>query len=119
MRILVVDDSPVTRAIVSDLLQVAGHEIVAEAENGAQALEALEAKKPDLITLDLALGAEDGIEVLKKIRKLDAGVKVLIVSANVQEGIYDQATKEGANGFIVKPFTLQDLAGAVKKAAGG
>lgn len=117
LRILIVDDSPVTRAMISDFLQMVGHQVVAEAENMTQALQAREAHKPELITLDLSLGAEDGFDVLRAVRKLDAAVKVLIVSANTQQEIYDDLMKEGANGILVKPFSVADLAAAVDKAA--
>ena len=117
MRILVVDDSAVTRAMIADFLQMTGHEVVGEAENMAQALEAHAARKPELITLDLSLGEENGFDVLLALRRADKAVKVLIVSANTQQEIYDELLKEGANGILTKPFSVAELAAAVEKTA--
>jgi len=118
LKVLIVDDSAVTRAMISDFLQMTGYEVVGEAENLAQTLQLREAKKPDVITLDLSMGEDDGFTVLKAIRKVDAAVRVLIVSANTQDEIYDQLLKDGANGVLVKPFSIGDLSAAVQKAAG-
>jgi CheY-like chemotaxis protein len=117
LKIVVVDDSPVTRTMITDFLQMVGHTVVAEAEDTAQTLGAREKYQPDLITLDLSLGKEDGFAVLKAIRQVDAKVKVLIISANTQQEIYDQLLAEGATGFLTKPFSVAELAAAVDKAA--
>jgi len=110
-----VDDSPITRAMIADFLQMSGHEVAGEAENMEQAITAYIAKKPDLVTLDLALGQDDGFTVLKALREIDPKARVLIVSANTQQDIYDQLLAQGAVGFMTKPFSLEDLTAAVKK----
>ncbi len=101
-KIVVIDDSPITRAMISDFLLMNGHQVAAEAENLAQTLAAYNAHRPDLVTLDLSMGREDGFTILRALLAADAKVKVLIVSANTQPEIYDQLIKEGATGFIVK-----------------
>jgi two-component system chemotaxis response regulator CheY len=115
-KIIVVDDSPITRAMISDFLLMGGHQVAAEAEDMAQTLAAYAAHKPDLVTLDLSMGQEDGFTVLRALRGVDPKAKVLIVSANTQPEIYDQLLAEGAAGFITKPFTLADLIAAATKA---
>ncbi len=118
LKVLVVDDSPVTRTMIADFLQMTGHQVVGEADNLADVLKLLEVHKPDLITLDLSMGQEDGFTVLKGIRAVDKQVKVLIVSANTQQEIYDMLIAEGATGFLMKPFSVADLTSAVMKATG-
>ncbi|MBI3552125.1 MAG: response regulator [Elusimicrobia bacterium] len=118
LRVLVVDDSAVTRTMIADFLTMTGHLVVGEAENQARTLELLEAYNPDLITLDLSMGQEDGFAVLKAVRRVDQKVKVVIVSANTQQEVYDQLMKDGATGFLMKPFSVADLSAAVSKAAG-
>jgi two-component system chemotaxis response regulator CheY len=103
--------------MLADFLQMGGHQVVGEAENLAETLKLREAHKPDLITLDLSMGQEDGFTVLKAVRAVDKDVKILIVSANTQYTIYDALIKEGATGFIMKPFSHGDLMAAVQKAA--
>ncbi len=117
LKVLIVDDSPVTRTMLAEFLGMLGHQVVGEAADLAQTLAARQAQAPDLITLDLSMAKEDGFTVLKAIRRIDAKVKVLIVSGNTQKEVYDQLLAAGANGFLTKPFTLADLTQAVAAAA--
>jgi two-component system chemotaxis response regulator CheY len=117
-KVLVVDDSEIARAMIGEFLLMNGHEVSGEAESMAQALAAYAAKRPDLVTLDLSMGEDDGFAVLKALRQSDAKARVLIVSANTQPEIYDDLLKEGAVGILPKPFTMADLVAAVAKAVG-
>lgn len=113
--VLIVDDSPVTRTMIGEFLQMSGHTVAGEAENLAQALAAYEAKRPELVTLDLSMGEEDGFTVLKALKAKHPEARVLIVSANTQMDIYDQLVAAGAAGFLTKPFTIGDLVAAATK----
>lgn len=113
-----VDDSEIARTMIGEFLLMNGHEVAGEAENMAQALAQYAAKRPDLVTLDLSMGEDDGFTVLKALLETDAAVRVLIVSANTQPEIYDDLMQKGAKGFLPKPFTISDLGAAVAKAAG-
>lgn len=115
-KILIVDDNPITRAMIVDFLQMSGHQAVGEAENLAQTLTVYSTRRPDLVTLDLSMGEEDGFTVLRALRAADPKAKVLIVSANTQPEIYDQLLAEGAAGLVTKPFSIADLVVAVAKA---
>ncbi|HEX4048570.1 MAG TPA: response regulator, partial [Elusimicrobiota bacterium] len=97
-KVLVVDDSAIARTMIGDFLQMSGHEVAGEAETMAQALAAYAAKRPDLVTLDLSMGEDDGFAVLKALKQADAKARVLIVSANTQQDVYDDLMKEGAAG---------------------
>ena len=113
-----VDDSAVARTLIMEFLLMNGHEVAGEAESLAQALAAYSAQWPDLVTLDLSMGEDDGFAVLRALREVDRRARVLIVSANTQSDIYDDLMKEGASGFLTKPFTMSDLVSAVAKVAG-
>ncbi len=115
-RILLVDDSEITRAMIAEFLQMGGHQIAGEADGLAKAVAAYKASRPDLVTLDLSMGEDDGFSVLHALLEVDPKARVLIVSANTQPDIYDQLIQEGALGFIVKPFSLADITAAVSKA---
>jgi two-component system chemotaxis response regulator CheY len=117
-KVLLVDDSAVTRMMIAEFLMMSGHQVAGEAETLEQALATYQAQKPDLVTLDLSMGDVDGFTVLRALREADPKARVLIVSANTQPDVYDQLMKEGAIGFIVKPFSLADLMAAVSKALG-
>ena len=111
-----VDDSEITRTMIGEFLLMNGHEVAGEAENKAQALAAYAAKRPDVVTLDLSMGADDGFAVLEALLQVDAKARVLIVSANTQQEIYDDLMKIGAKGFLTKPFKIDELSAAVEKA---
>jgi len=115
-RILLVDDSEITRAMIAEFLQMGGHQIAGEADGLAKAVAAYKAQKPDLVTLDLSMGEDDGFTVLHALLEIDPKARVLMVSANTQADIYDQLIAEGALGFIVKPFSLAEITAAVSKA---
>ena len=114
MKVMIVDDSPVTRSMLRDMFEISGHEVAAEAENLSGAVESYRAHKPDLTTLDLSLVGENGLEVLKALRALDPQARIMIVSGNAQKRVIDAARSTGASGFLPKPFNLDELLAALK-----
>ena len=117
MRILIVDDNPVIRSIIKDIVTRNGHEVVAEAEDLKQALAAYEKHRPDLVTLDLVLIGEDGLSVLRSIRKLDGHARILVISSNVQLMTRAELRAVGVTAFLSKPFEMSELLDAVTQAA--
>ncbi|GAA3927521.1 response regulator [Hymenobacter algoricola] len=120
-RILIVDDSFYMRTMLKNMLTDAGYEVVGEAANGQQALEMASATKPDLITLDVILPDNTGLDVLKGIRQEQPNVKVVMCSAVGQEIIVNEALESGATAYIVKPFSeekvLEIVGSALQNAA--
>ena len=104
-RILIVDDSFYMRTMLKNILTDAGYEVVGEAPNGQTALQLATETKPDLITLDVILPDNTGLDVLKGIKKDQPDMKVVIVSAVGQEVIVSEAKEHGALDYIVKPFS--------------
>ncbi|WP_276496137.1 response regulator [Pontibacter litorisediminis] len=114
-RILIVDDSFYMRTMLKNMLTDAGYEIVGEAPNGQTALELAKETKPDLITLDVILPDNTGLEVLKGIRAEQPEQRVIIVSAVGQEVIVNEAMENGAKSYIVKPFSEENVLEVVSK----
>ncbi|WP_426492349.1 response regulator [Hymenobacter sp. 102] len=108
-RILIVDDSFYMRTMLKNMLTDAGYEVVGEAANGQQALEMASNTKPDLITLDVILPDNTGLDVLKGIRQEQPDVKVVMCSAVGQEVIVNEALESGATAYIVKPFSEEKV----------
>ena len=104
-RILIVDDSFYMRTMLKNMLTDAGYEVVGEAANGAQALEMASSTSPDLITLDVILPDNTGLDVLKSLRQIQPSAKVVMCSAVGQEVIVNEAIENGALAYIVKPFS--------------
>lgn len=103
-KILVVDDSYYMRTILKNMIIDAGYEVVDEAANGQDAISIAGKEKPDLITLDLILPDNSGLDVLKKIKGDNPDIHIIVVSAVGQENIVQQALESGAAAYIVKPF---------------
>lgn len=108
-RILIVDDSFYMRTMLKNMLTDAGYEVVGEAANGQQALEMAAQTNPDLITLDVILPDNTGLDVLKGIRQDQPDVKVVMCSAVGQEVIVNEALESGATAYIVKPFSEEKV----------
>lgn len=104
-RVLIVDDSFYMRTMLKNMLTDAGYEIVGEASSGATVLDEIRATQPDLVTLDMILPDNTGLEVLKSIKKEFPSQKAVMVSAVGQESIVKEAMNEGALAYIVKPFS--------------
>ena len=107
-KILIVDDSSMSRRIVRGLLESAGHEVV-EASDGMDALERYSLEKPDLVLLDLLMQGMYGVEVLQKLRTIDSQARVIVVSADIQESTRELAQQAGSRGFAAKPIQKEEL----------
>ena len=113
-KILLVDDSGMARRGVRQILEAEGYTVV-EAEDGMSALERYFIDKPDLVLLDLVMKGMKGLEVLQKLREMDANVCAIVVSADIQESSRRMAIDAGAHGFLTKPV---DRAGLLRTVAG-
>jgi two-component system chemotaxis response regulator CheY len=96
------------------MLQGDGHEI-AEAENGAKAVEVYKDQKPDLVLMDITMPEMDGLTALKEIRGYDPKAKVVMLTALGQESVVLEAIKSGARDFVVKPFERERVINAITK----
>lgn len=102
-KILVVDDSSLSRRMLRAILEPQGHEIF-EAVDGISGIERYFLEKPDLVLLDLVMTGMQGIEVLEKLRQMDAEAQVVVASADIQSLTRKMVKEAGALGFINKPF---------------
>jgi len=109
-RILVVDDSPVVRLILQDMLEALGHKVVAQAESAAGAIAAFREGKHDVVLLDISLPDGEGLSVLREMRQIDPSARVFIVTGNAQKALREQAIESGALGLLQKPFDAKELA---------
>lgn len=117
-KILIVDDSALTRRTLRQILETAGYEVL-EAENGLDALERYFLDKPDVVLLDLVMRGMYGLDVLQKIRELDPSARIVVVSADIQTSSQDLAGEAGAAAFINKPFDKSDILSALDTALAG
>ncbi|MDW5562872.1 MAG: response regulator [Methanomassiliicoccus sp.] len=117
-KVLVVDDSMVMRAMISDILtKDGGFKVVGQAKNGKEAVEQYVKLCPDLVTMDIIMPGEHGTDVVKKIVEVDKDARIIIVSGLNQKSLVMQALDNGAKDFLVKPFENAELLQAAHKTA--
>ena len=115
-NILIVDDAAFMRMMIKDILTKGGFNVVGEAENGISAIQKYRELKPDLVTMDITMPEMDGIQALKEIKANDATAQVIMCSAMGQQAMVIEAIQSGARDFIVKPFQVDRVLEAVRKA---
>ncbi len=111
-RVLVVDDEPVVREVVTAYLRRDGL-IVDEAGDGPSALRLVETFRPDLIVLDVMLPGIDGFTILQQLRR-DTEIPVILLTARVEEPDRVLGLELGADDYVVKPFSPRELAARVR-----
>ena len=108
MMILVVDDEPQIRKLLTTGLGGYGHEVIAAAD-GNEALTLVAQRRPDLVVLDIHLGREpDGLEVCRRLREWSR-VPIIILSVRGDERTKVQALDAGADDYLTKPFGMEEL----------
>ena len=120
-KIMVVDDSATIRMSLKTILTNAGFEIV-QASDGEEALKMLQdGTKPDLIITDINMPKMGGLELIKNVRKLPRlrFVPILALTTESAQEKRDEARKNGATGWIVKPVKGAELLGVIKKVLPG
>jgi signal transduction histidine kinase len=119
LHILVIDDSEDDRLLYRRALKKSPDTLyeIAEADNGESGLDALEHHRPDCILLDYSLPGRNGVEVLKRIRALDAHVPVVILTGQGNETVAVAAMKEGAQDYIAKSTITPDALERVVRVA--
>ena len=103
-RIMIVDDSLIIRMNLKKIFEKQGHQVVAEAVNGQEAIEKYMSNQPDLVTMDITMPQLDGISALQKIHMLDKNACIIMISALGQEVKIIEAINKGARHYIIKPF---------------
>jgi two-component system KDP operon response regulator KdpE len=108
MMILVVDDEPQIRKLLTTGLRGYGHEVITAA-NGEEAVNQVARRKPDLVVLDINLGrAPDGLEVCRRVREWSR-VPIIMLSVIESEAIKVKALDAGADDYLTKPFGMEEL----------
>lgn len=114
---MIVDDAAFMRMKLKDILEKNGYNVVAEAQNGVEAVEKYKAEKPNLVTMDITMPEMDGVDALKEIKAFDPAARVVMCSAMGQQGMVMDAIRSGAVDFIVKPFDSDRVIKALDKAS--
>ncbi len=115
MKILVAEDEPMLLKTIELKLKKEGYEVIATAD-GREAIERIEKDAPDMIVTDIMMPYASGLEIINFIRqKMNRKIPIIILSAMEQEKVVMEAFELGADDYITKPFSLNELAIRVKR----
>lgn len=115
--IFIVDDEPMLHELYGDILEISGHEIVANAYDGDEAVEIFKKmnEPPEVVIMDHRMPGKDGIETTKEILEINPDIKILFASADA--AIKNDALASGACDFLSKPFAIGDLLAEIEEMA--
>lgn len=109
MKLLIVDDSLVVRNAIERYVSGGQIDTVFRASDGLEAVEAFEAHRPQLVTMDLTMPRLDGLGAIQRIIALEPNTSILVISALNSHKTALDAINQGACGFLTKPFTERDV----------
>jgi DNA-binding NtrC family response regulator len=116
-RILVVDDAPEMRSLLVDELRRDGHDVT-EAADGAEAVLACRSGEFDVILMDKNMPGPSGLDLLPGFRRTCPRARIIMMTAFGDVPSYVEAAEKGAADFLFKPFRIEDMRAAIRKALG-
>jgi DNA-binding NarL/FixJ family response regulator len=120
MKIIIVDDHPVTRDGLRSALSVSDEvQIVAEASSGEEAIDVVEQHKPDVVFMDVRMPGMGGIEATKIIREESPDTKVILFTVDESRAVISDAIQAGVSGYLLKDVSAQELVNAARLAIEG
>ena len=108
MRVLIAEDNNLTILGVSLIVEKLGHEVVAVASDGKEAVELILKERPDLVLMDINMPEKSGIEVLEIVRQ-EVDTPCIFITAYSDENFIKEASRLGAIGYVIKPVTEEQL----------
>ena len=117
LKVLVVDDEPPIRKLLRMGLAAEGYQVI-DAPNGKAALAELP-QKPDVVILDLGLPDVQGLELLRALREKNEGIPIVVLSSRADEAAKIEALDLGADDYVTKPFSMNELMARIRAAVAG
>jgi len=119
IRLMLADDHRMLREGLSRSMREQGFDIVGEAGDGAEAVALALAVRPDVILMDVTMPEIDGVEACRQVRAQLPDTKVVMLTMHADQGVLTSAIRAGATGYLVKDCSTEEIASAVRMAAGG
>lgn len=114
-KIMLCDDAAFMRMSLKKIVEGAGHQVIAEAGTGIEAVTKYKEYKPDIVLMDITMPELDGIEATKQIHEFNPMACIIMVSAMGHQDKVFAAIKSGAKDFVVKPFQADKIIACIKK----
>ena len=118
-RVLLADDHQMLRQAVRRALEEAGLNVIAEAADGGEAVELVQALSPDVVLMDVSMPVLDGIEATRRISATGSRAQILILTMHDEDALRARAIRAGAAGFLTKDCELREVVDAVRAVASG
>ncbi|NNC79807.1 MAG: response regulator transcription factor [Acidimicrobiales bacterium] len=119
IRLMLADDHRMLREGLSRSMREEGFDVVAEARNGAEAVQLAVQVKPDVILMDVTMPELDGVEACRQIREQNSTAAVVMLTMHADQDVLANAIRAGASGYLVKDCSTNEIASAVRMAAAG
>lgn len=112
---VITDDAIFMRTLLRKIIEQSDdYEVVGEASNGHEAIDAAKKYQPDILTLDITMPEMDGIQAVKEVLNVSPKTRIIMVSAMGQQSMVIEAIKQGARDFVVKPFDKSRVYQSIK-----
>jgi len=118
-RVMIVDDHRVFRESLHQSLTAQGFEIVGEAKNGQEAIDLAAAVRPEVVLMDITMPGIDGIEATRKLKERVPATFIIILTMHADQKILSDAIKAGANGYLVKDCSIDEISSAIESVVTG
>lgn len=115
VRVVIVDDSPFSIAVIRNILEDNGFEVVGDAGTLEEVKEVIAATQPDLVTMDMTLPGTDGLECTRAVHEINPNIKVVVISSMMDEEILKEAKENHVSGYIQKPVDADELIGTIQR----
>ncbi|MFT7473935.1 MAG: DNA-binding NarL/FixJ family response regulator [Verrucomicrobiales bacterium] len=119
IRLMLADDHRMLREGLSRSMREEGFDVVAEARNGAEAVQLATQVKPEVILMDVTMPELDGVEACRQIREAYPAARIVMLTMHADQDVLANAIRAGASGYLIKDCSTNEIAEAVRMAAAG
>jgi two-component system, chemotaxis family, chemotaxis protein CheY len=112
-KVMIAEDSEPNRRMFRELLLIGGHEIIAEAKDGVEAVDKFNQTKPDVLLLDVAMPKKDGLTALQEIIGQTPDARIIMITASEDLPTITKCMSMGAQAYLIKPFRSDDVLNAI------
>jgi two-component system chemotaxis response regulator CheY len=114
-RVMIAEDSDAARMMLKDIVVTSGHNLIAEAKDGIEALEKIKSTKPEILLLDYNMPKKHGLDVLREMERTGA-TKVIMITVSDEQDVIQKCIMLGASAYLVKPFSSDMVIKAISYA---